>query len=84
VLVAAQPPDGKLRCGVICGKKFSRKAVERNRARRILWESFRMLKPEMTPCHMVLIARKYLAGIKQQEAQSDMKKLLKQANLLTT
>ena len=83
VLVAAQPSDGKLRCGVICGKKFSKKAVTRNRARRILWESFRLLKPKTAPCHMILITRKFIADIKQQDAQSEVKRLLKQAGLTT-
>ena len=42
--VSVAPGEGKFaRFGVICSRKFSLLAVERNRARRLLWESFRLL-----------------------------------------
>ena len=81
VLSVSGSPDGRLRCGVVCGKKFSRKAVIRNRARRLLWESFRLLKPEMAVCHMVLIPRQGIKGKKQQEIQLSLQRLLKKAAL---
>lgn len=83
VLSVSGPPDGKLRCGVICGKKFSKKAVERNRARRLLWESFRLLKPKIKICHMVLIPRQRIKGKKQQEVQNSLLYILKKADLMT-
>ena len=83
LLSASGSPDGRLRCGVICGKKFSKKAVVRNRARRLLWESFRLLKPQMQICHMVLIPRQGMKGKKQQEIQISLHRLLQKAALIT-
>ena len=57
-VVAAVAPFEQLQCGVVCGRKFSLLAVKRNRARRLLWESFRMLKPRLAPCRIVLIPRR--------------------------
>jgi len=83
VLSVSGSPDGRLRCGVICGKKFSKKAVVRNRARRLLWESFRLLKPKIAICHMVLIPRQPIKGRKQQEVQTSLQALLRKAGLTT-
>lgn len=82
LMVTAASSDKTLKCGVICGRKYSNRAVDRNRARRLLWESFRKLKPEISPCHMSLIARKGIAGMKQQDVQKQMRFLLKEAGLL--
>jgi ribonuclease P protein component len=79
LLVTAPDTDGKLRCGVICGKKYSNRAVKRNRARRLMWESFRLLKPQISTCHMVLIARKMIADAKQMDVQAELERLLKKA-----
>ncbi|OGV40242.1 MAG: ribonuclease P protein component [Lentisphaerae bacterium GWF2_45_14] len=83
VLSVSGSPDGRLRCGVVCGKKFSKKSVIRNRARRLLWESFRLLKPDIAICHMVLIPRQGMKGRKQQEIQMSFQRLLKKARLTT-
>ena len=56
-MVAAVAPFEHLQCGVVCGRKFSTLAVKRNRARRLLWESLRLLKPRIKPCRIVLIPR---------------------------
>jgi ribonuclease P protein component len=80
VLVTATAPDGKLRCGVVCNRRYSVRAVIRNRARRLLWESFRLLKAQIVPCHMTLIVRAAMAGRKQFEVQKELFRLLKDAN----
>ena len=82
ILVVAPSPDGKLRGGVICGKKYSKKAVTRNRARRLLWESFRMLKTNVKIAHLVMIPRQRMMELKQQEVQQQMQYLLKKSGLL--
>ena len=51
-IVAVVAPCDESGCGVVCSRKFSLLAVERNRARRLLWESFRILKPHLLPCRM--------------------------------
>ena len=82
VALLADAPDSKLRCGVVCGRKFSLKAVERNRARRLLWESFRLLKPGILPCHMILIPRRKILERRTQDALSQLRRLLKDAGML--
>ncbi|MDD2403585.1 MAG: ribonuclease P protein component [Victivallaceae bacterium] len=83
VLSVATSRDGKLRGGVICGKKYSLKAVERNRARRLCWESIRMLRSNISPVHFVLIPRaKMKIGCKQQDVQRDIAFLFRKAGLL--
>jgi ribonuclease P protein component len=83
VAVVSETPDSKTRCGVVCGRKFSPKAVERNRARRLLWESFRLLKPRISPCHMILIPRAGMLQAKTQDSMSQLERLLKDAGRLS-
>jgi len=82
LVVAAPAPDGLLRCGVVCGKKYSLLAVERNRARRLMWESFRLLKPEISVCRIVLIPRRNMMKWKRGQATQELARLLVQAGVL--
>jgi ribonuclease P protein component len=82
LLVAAPSPDEKLRCGVICGKKYNKSAVKRNRARRLLWESFRLLKAQILPGYLIMIPRQQIAVMKQPEVGKQLKELLRKAGLL--
>jgi ribonuclease P protein component len=81
LLVTSPPPDSKLRFGIICGKKYSKKAVSRNRARRLLKEAFRLLKNRVEPAHCIFIARVAIKHAKMQEVQKDMLKLLGKARI---
>ena len=74
--MAVVAPCDEPGCGVICSKKYSLLAVERNRARRLLWESFRMLKPYLPPCRMVLIPRQKLKTYKSGQALAELAELL--------
>ena len=76
VVVVAPSPEGKVQCGVICSRKYSLKSVVRNRARRLLWESFRLLKPGMTPCRILLIPRCKLMEYDRPRTTEELKKLL--------
>lgn len=80
--VLAPSPDGALRCGVICGKKYNKLAVDRNRARRLLWESYRLLKPHIGICHLILIPRRRMMNSKRQAVTAELAGLLKKAGLL--
>ena len=82
LVVTAPAPDGLRRCGVICGKKYSLLAVERNRARRLLWESFRLLKPEIAVCRIVLIPRRNMMKWKRGQATRELALLLGRAGVL--
>jgi len=81
-VLASPPPDQKLRCGVICSKKYSNRAVLRNRARRLMWESFRLLKARIVTCHIVLIARQSMMEASQPEVQTELMALLAKAKAL--
>ncbi len=86
LLVAAvtDSENGNLQTGVICGRKFCIKAVVRNRARRLVWESFRMLKPMIKPCRLVFIPRQRIKTAKCADVQREMQKLLKKLDMIQT
>jgi len=77
-------PDQFLKCGAVCGKKYSLSAVKRNRARRLFFESFRLLKPHFVQkIHMILVPRRPLEHYKRQEVTRELVKLLARENLLS-
>jgi len=81
VFVAAPSLDGSLRCGVICSKKFSLLAVRRNRARRLLYESFRLLEDNISPVWLLLIPRSTIMERKCQDVAAELEKTLMKAGL---
>ena len=81
VAAVAAPRDGNLQTGVICGRKFCIRAVVRNRARRLVWESFRLLKPSVKPCRLVFIPRQRIRQAKCADVMREMEKLLKKLNV---
>ena len=82
VAVVAPAPSGRLECGVICSKKYSLLSVSRNRARRLLWESFRMLKPDLAVCRVLLIPRKRMMKYNRIQATREVAGLLTAAGVL--
>ena len=82
VAAAADTTDNSLKAGVICGRKFCIRAVVRNRARRLVWESFRLLKPQIKPCRLVFIPRQRIKQARCADVYQEMEKLLKKLNLL--
>jgi ribonuclease P protein component len=84
VAIVAPSPEGKRECGVICSKKYSLLSVVRNRARRLLWESFRMLKPDLSPCRILLIPRRKLMNYNRMQATAELTELLKKQQVIVT
>ncbi|MBO5668585.1 MAG: ribonuclease P protein component [Lentisphaeria bacterium] len=82
VVVVAPSPENRLECGVICSKKYSLLAVVRNRARRLMWESFRMLKPELSPCRILLIPRKKMQKYDRMQATKELSGILSELQVL--
>lgn len=82
VAAAADHAGGKLQAGVICGRKFCTKAVVRNRARRLTWESFRQLKPRIKPGLLVFIPRQKIKNAQCADVLKEMEKLLKKLQML--
>jgi len=76
-------PDGSTpRLGVVTSKKIGG-AVVRNRARRLLRESFRLHQHEFTqPVEIVLVARNSIAGKSFADVEKDYLAALRRASLL--
>ena len=84
VLVQAAGPDDPVRItryGVICSRKLHHSAVVRNRARRLITETFRLCKETILPCSILIIPRRTIFGAKQQEVQEHLLRTLKKAGL---
>ncbi len=81
ILVKIESPDGKLRIGIICGRKFDKRAVVRNRARRVIRESFRLIRNGVREAHLIIIPRKIMMDRTAAEVQKELVKLLSKAGL---
>ena len=81
-LLLVHLPASTVECGVICSKKYSLLSVERNRARRLLWEAFRLLKPRLQPVRLVLIARNRMKGCSGTQVREELETLLRTAGVL--
>ena len=84
VLVQAAEPGNPvqiLRYGIICSRKLHHSAVVRNRARRLITETFRLCKENILPCGILVIPRRAIFGAKQQEVQEHLLRTLRKAGL---
>lgn len=84
VMVTSPAIDEHLRFGVVCGRKFHKRAVRRNRARRLIWESVRKLRQDIqkTDVWLLFIPRVAILERKQPEVQSEIARLLSRNGLL--
>ena len=79
--VLPRPGRPAARLGVVTGKTVGN-AVARNRARRLMRESFRLHQHELAgPVDLVLVARPSIAGKKLAEVESDFLRVLRQARI---
>jgi ribonuclease P protein component len=82
VLGVLPAPDGQTRVGVIAAKRTLRRAVDRNRARRLLREAFRLTKGGISnPMWVVLIARYRIIDSNVHDVQTDLLRQLRRAGL---
>ncbi|MBQ6102452.1 MAG: ribonuclease P protein component [Kiritimatiellae bacterium] len=85
-LVAFHAPSetSSHRLGVTAAKRTFRDAWQRNRAKRLLRESFRHLRPDFAggPWDLVLVARRPILGAKEPEVRADLAKVCRAAGLL--
>ena len=69
------------KCGIICSRKFDKRAVRRNRARRLVKESFRLLREEIEPCGIVIIPKREILRLKMQEVRAELARALTKAGV---
>jgi ribonuclease P protein component len=85
-LVAWHAPSGtdSHRLGATAAKRTFHDAHERNRAKRLLRESFRRLRPSFAggPWDLVLVAKRSILGAKEPEVRADLEKVCRAAGLL--
>ena len=68
--------------GVIVSKRTFRRAVDRNRAKRLMREAFRLTCSRLIPgVHLILIARSGISGKTSADVMRDFERVAKRANL---
>ena len=73
VIYSQKNKRGYSRVGLTCGKTVG-KAVARNRAKRLMRESFRVLLPEISGSYdIVIVARTAICGKKCRDVLKDMR-----------
>ncbi|MCY4403741.1 MAG: ribonuclease P protein component [Candidatus Poribacteria bacterium] len=71
------------RLGITVSKKVG-KSVQRNRVKRLIRESFRVLKYHLLPHHdIVVVGRSAACGLTMQEVRDSLHKLFLRASILT-
>jgi len=82
VTYAMKSRTGRVRYGITTSKKIG-KAVQRNRARRVIAEAFRLLVPELNlSTDLVFVARGKTCHVKSTMIQREMKKQLTALGLI--
>ena len=83
VLWVRRQPDAARRLGVVASKRTFHFAVERNRAKRLLREAFRLQRDRLAPSvDIVLLGRRSILKATRQDVEKDLLKTLSKAGLL--
>ena len=77
--------DATQRLGVVASKRTFPRAVDRNRAKRLLREAFRLNRWRLTaPDDIILLARAPILDAKRQKVEKDLRRVFKNARLTTS
>ncbi|HEY0197829.1 MAG TPA: ribonuclease P protein component [Rhodanobacter sp.] len=68
---------GHARLGLAISKRVSKRAVERNRIKRLLRESFRRIRHQLPPIDLMVMAREQAAGVPGRELLGEIDQLWK-------
>ena len=76
VLETAPARDNRMKLTIVISRHFSTKAVDRNRARRLLKESWRLIDNKLDNQWVLLRPRKQILNAKSTDVIKDLQKLL--------
>lgn len=83
VMWVTRGTDAGRRAGVVVSKRTFRRAVDRNRAKRLLREAFRLSRHRLAPdVDVILIARAGIAGKRCQEVMRDLEAAYARAKVM--
>jgi ribonuclease P protein component len=82
VSAVCPPPDAACRVAFIVSRRYSPKAVVRNRARRLLREAYRQTVAELAPAWLVLLPRRRLQQARLPEVLLDLRSACRRIGLL--
>jgi len=83
VMWVRRAPDACRRVGVVASKRTFRRAVDRNRARRLLREAFRLNRYQLDPgVDVVLLARRRILSVKRADVEQDLGRSCRDAAIL--
>jgi len=75
LLAAPRPDGGPARLGMAIARRHARTAVERNRIKRLVRESFRTRRAELPPLDIVVMLRANTAGIENAALRAGLARL---------
>ena len=81
-LVSAGAFGNSVKCGIICSRKFDKRAVQRNRARRLLREAFRQIMKGLAPSGVLLIPKREILKVKMNDVKIALAEALKKTGIL--
>lgn len=81
LIIYKTPPDGMRRAAFLISRRYSLKAVERNRARRLFREAFRQIYDRLPPVWMILVPRQRMKNAKLDDVMEDIRQLGDKLNL---
>ncbi len=74
--------EGIFHCSVVVGKKVDKRAVIRNKIKRLLVSNIKTILKEDTPFDMVIYARRGIDELPAEEVSSELKKILSTIKVL--
>jgi ribonuclease P protein component len=72
VAIVAPAADGQRRVAFVISRRYSRKAVVRNRARRLFREAYRRLLPGLADGWLLFLPRHYMQQAKMQDVLAEL------------